>query len=338
MIGNDIIDVRYLGNKVALYDTRLAQRYPSSTLSIGLATSPGGTPDTVPLDRFVIGNNGLLVPATFGNLSTLGFSDAELRVRTFRHLGWTGASVVTQARNIGGWGTDGGTSVMADQTNSPDGTLTAELVTETAVTGTHNRYHIPAGARPTAGVSTWGCEIHLKQTSPAGVNKLRFQLQDGTGAKWARTVLDLRGMGSFDAIATSGFTSPTVEIEPVNNLWKRVRIVATTDADSTGIGILISLADDTGAISYLGTAGRGLYVTDAAIRPAGEIWIKDGYIRSAQSRVAELSTIHAAAPVGSEMWAIDGRNAGEGVGAGTGCPVWKRAAGWRMADGSAVAA
>lgn len=336
MVGNDIIDVRYVGNTVATYNTRLTNWHTDATLTVGIATC-GAAKGNTPVDRLVFGNLALNATATFSNLATLGLSDADVRARTVRHLGYTGASVATASGNLSSWGDDsaGTTTVSSNVTTAPDGTLTADKLEETALGGTKYRYHLVSR---TAGKATWTGRIWLKA---AERSRVVVKLQNSTGSSYAQVPVTLAaqagGAASLGTVTTANFTDAIAEIMPGPDLWFAVDVTATTDAASTGIGLLISLANDAGATTYTGVLGSGVYVGPSHFRPAGVVQMKDGLLLRPRFLVANLPP---SPQEGAEAYAINGRRSGEGVGAGTGCPVFADSAGaWRTHyDNTVVAA
>ena len=138
------------------------------------------------------------------------------------------------------------TNVTANAIAAPDGTVTAELLSEDSNSGTHIvRQNTPADVPQTAGKS-YVFSGYLKAGSRTKA-KLKFE----SGAHEAN--IDL----TAGTITNDGFDS--VSISDEGNGWFRFAAVETADVTNDPL-IQLALRNDSGASSYTGDGSSGLYV------------------------------------------------------------------------------
>ena len=150
------------------------------------------------------------------------------------------------------------TSITADQATSPDGTLNADLLSETAVNGQH--YINPASASVTSG-TTYSYSIFVKKgtgaTAPDWISFVMF-----TGGFGTRNVAFNVSTGSFGAV-TGSFTYSAQQFQ---DGWWRVAISAAAVASVTAGGVYLCFtnnANTASAPSYTGQTTSDVFVWGA---------------------------------------------------------------------------
>ena len=144
-----------------------------------------------------------------------------------------------------------------NSTTSPDGTLSADQLLDTAVAGTHVAIQtITKAASPI----TYTASIYLKPNVRTR-GELRVSDQSGNGV---RNTFNLSNgtIGTQVAFGT-GFTAVASTITSVGNGWYRMSLMATTNS-STTLGHEIYISDDSANPSYTGN-GSGFYVWGAQL-------------------------------------------------------------------------
>jgi hypothetical protein len=145
----------------------------------------------------------------------------------------------------------------ANSTTSPDGTLSADQLLDTAVSGTHVAIQtITKAASPI----TYTASIYLKPNVRTR-GELRVSDQSGNGV---RNTFNLSN-GTIGTQATfgTGFTAVASTITSVGNGWYRMSLMATTNS-STTLGHEIYISNDSANPSYIGN-GSGFYVWGAML-------------------------------------------------------------------------
>lgn len=141
-------------------------------------------------------------------------------------------------------------TATASGTTAPDGTSTAETLTETATSGTHYISH--TNSRPTgaADICAYG---HFKQSVLDRDIVLRISNTAG-GADYAEARLDLSA-GTVGAVTVGGTaTNGRAFVTSLGNGWYKVSVIARLPS-STSITAEAYMADSSGATSYTGTTG-----------------------------------------------------------------------------------
>jgi hypothetical protein len=164
-------------------------------------------------------------------------------------------NLVTQSNAINVWAgqTAVVTSANTSDTTAPDGTSTAEKISETTATSNHrvtsNLYPFVSGLTYTSSIfakaGTVGVVQIATSTGPFGTNAFaNFDLTNGV-------------------LGTVG-SSATATIASVGNGWYRCSITATCTASDTGSSTVISFANNsttaTRLLSYAGDTASNLYL------------------------------------------------------------------------------
>jgi hypothetical protein len=219
--------------------------YDPSDLSTLFQDPAGTTPVTAP------GNTvGLMLDKSKGGVGTNGASRRNLFERT-------------QEIDNAYWTKDGATTPTTNNI-APDGTATAETLAETATTGVHGTYRVPAGAL-VAGAYVFSCYLkqgtvryaHLLLNTSAGYSAATFDLQDGAVTK--------------NQTGGTGVTSPSAPtIVSVGDGWYRATITATTSANINAVGPLLSNSGTPtytsgGGVSYSGSTANNILIWGAQL-------------------------------------------------------------------------
>lgn len=170
-------------------------------------------------------------------------------------------NLILQSQTIdnGSW-QKGGVSVAANSTAAPDGTTTAEKVTEDGSAGNH---YFGQTAMTVVASSTNTFSIHLKP-----INRTRFQLMviDGGGSHYffARFNLSTAAVTSSGVGGSGTFTASTVE--SVGGGWYRISIAGIISS-ATSATAYVNLLDASGNPSFTGTSTDSVYPWGAQVEP-----------------------------------------------------------------------
>ena len=175
-----------------------------------------------------------------------------------------------------------GTTVVADQTTSPDGTQTADLLKEDNSSGSHfmfKDFNLSSG-------KTYTISVFAKSN---GANR-HLKYGDG-GVGWSS------GFNAFFDL-TNGTTSGsgTVAIDDVGNGWFRCSVTGTTSATTSRLIIYSTLSGTTG---YQGDNSSGIFLYGLQIEEDGFV---SAYIPTSGSTVTVPTTLNDT----SDVWDFDG--------------------------------
>jgi len=151
-----------------------------------------------------------------------------LQSQTFDNASWTLVNAI----------------ITADAVAAPNGNITGDKVSETAVTGAFIVYEF---VMPSGGTYTFS--VYAK-----AAERTKFALEFSSATPVA--IFDL------SAGTVSSTTDSTATITSVGNGWYRCSMTATLAAVSTSA---ISIRDASGNRSYAGTAGSGIYLWGAQL-------------------------------------------------------------------------
>lgn len=151
-------------------------------------------------------------------------------------------------------------TVTANATTSPDGTVNADkLVEDTTATNTHRVYQQASKA---ASSLTRTFSVYLKASERTFS---RITVADNIEGVTARVDIDLSA-GTIGAATVSGgstITSPSATISAAGSGWYRVTLTATFDATITSPGAFVFVCNALGGVSYTGDGSSGIFVWGA---------------------------------------------------------------------------
>lgn len=154
------------------------------------------------------------------------------------------------------------TTVTANATTSPDGTVDADkLVEDTTASSTHRIFQQVSKA---ASSLTLTFSVYLKASERT---LARLRVTDNIEAVFASIDIDLAAgtIGTALVAGGSSISSPSATILPAGNGWYRVTLTATLDATITTMGAFVFLRDGAGNISYTGDGTSGIFVWGAQL-------------------------------------------------------------------------
>jgi len=154
------------------------------------------------------------------------------------------------------------TTVTANATTSPDGTVNADkLVEDTTASSTHRIFQQASKA---ASSLTRTFSVYLKASERT---LARLRVTDNIEAVYAGIDIDLAAgtIGTASVAGGSSISSPSATILPAGNGWYRVTLTATLDATITSMGAFLFLCDGAGNISYTGDGTSGIFVWGAQL-------------------------------------------------------------------------
>ena len=179
-------------------------------------------------------------------------------------------------------------TITANATTSPDGTVDADkLVEDTTATATHRVFQ---QASKSASSVTRTFSVYLKAAERTFA---RVSISDNTEAVTARVDVDLSA-GTINTAAVFGGTSissPSASISLAGNGWYRVSITATFDATITNPGAFVFLCSAFGVISYTGNGTSGIFVWGAQWEDGSFATSYIPTVASQVTRTADVATI-----------------------------------------------
>ncbi len=175
----------------------------------------------------------------------------------------------TEQFNDALWAIDGlrafGSGSTVDATTAPDGTVTADLITENSDSGNHRIY---GGSTPIISGATYTTSIYVKNAVGSRYFALRANVATGVNG---HAIFDLQGQ-TYNV--SSSVLNPF--IDSVGNGWFRVgySFVAGTGALAAAVYYLsntnIAPAQNSTGVIYTGDNTSGVYIWGAQLVPANE--------------------------------------------------------------------
>jgi hypothetical protein len=154
-----------------------------------------------------------------------------------------------------------GSGSVVNATTAPDGTNTADLVTETTGTGNHYLF--------TAVFSDATTKTFSLCVKAAGRSKVRLTVGAAAVTQGVYAQADLLAGTITSATLISGaYTPVSSSIVNLGDGWYRCSVTVTTPATSH-VGY-IQLVDDSGQINYTGNGTSGLYIWGADLRATND--------------------------------------------------------------------
>ena len=224
--------------------------YDPSDLSTMFTTSAGTTPVAMPGGGAAVSVGRMLDKSGNGN-HAIAFNDTtarpELRARV---------NLLTYSEEFNLW-SSAGTTVSANATTAPDGTLTADKMVETATTGLHYRL--------VGSLTTQVASYTLSVSAKAAERKWLILWYSGSGGFEPYAYFDLE-----NGVIGNKSVSAVASILPQSNGFYRCQITITGQAISNASFVVsVSDADNNNPNqTYLGDSSKGIFVWGADLRPA----------------------------------------------------------------------
>ena len=177
-------------------------------------------------------------------------------------------------------------SVTANATAAPDGSITADKLVEDSTASATHRFDSSSVSFP-SGTATLSLFAKSNERS-------RLALQwDGTvsgAASSASCTFDLNAGTTGTPAATVNISSPVASIVRHANGWHRIILTATASASFTGT-VRVNLLDASGNISYTGDGSSGLYVWGAQLEAGASPTSYIPTTTAAATRSADVASI-----------------------------------------------
>jgi len=157
-------------------------------------------------------------------------------------------NLLTNSQDFAPW-SQGGTSTSANSTTAPDGTSTADLVTENG----NNSVHIVSIGPFVAGTNSWSASVYAK------ANGRNWILLEGIASNNFYAWFDL----STGSVGTAA-SGTTATIESVGNSWYRCKISKAISGGATS-SFRVYLANADNVTSYAGDGTSGVYLWGAQL-------------------------------------------------------------------------
>lgn len=197
-------------------------------------------------------NAGVLIPFASGEMRR---TDKGVLIEGAR----TNLALRSQEFDNASWSKSRAT-ITGNAAVAPDGTLTADKITEDNTAGaTHRVYQ---GFVKAAAETQYTYTVFLKAAERTFA---QIKLGDGSETDMARVDVNL----STGALGTPNgtFTGVSATTTTLANGWYRISLTATTDAEAA-VTCLVFIASALGTTSYNGDASSGIYVWGAQLEAA----------------------------------------------------------------------
>lgn len=197
-------------------------------------------------------------------------------------------NVCLQSQTLGTTWTTQASSVSADQTAAPDGTVTADLVTEDGTTAAHGVNQTITAASNVA----YAASVYVK---PNGRTWVRLFLDDSGGTNLLSGYFNCSGSGTVGTVANGGTgASAAGSIQALGNGWYRCVLRGTPSSVNTAsIRFLLRVTTADNTASHAGDSASGAYFWGAQVEAAANV---SSYI----------PTVAASATRGAETVALTG--------------------------------
>jgi hypothetical protein len=151
-------------------------------------------------------------------------------------------------------------TATADQTTSPGGTTTGDLLKEDGSAGTHVVFQNATTSAATSNTLT----VYAKSKERT---RIRLLMSD-TGANDVRADFDLSAQTTSNVTADGTGSSPVADITAAGSGWYRCRLTGIPAGAGATVRSHVYLLDASGNLSYTGDNASGLYVWGAQLEAA----------------------------------------------------------------------
>jgi hypothetical protein len=158
-----------------------------------------------------------------------------------------------------------GSGSVADATTAPNGTLTADRITENTATAQRFVNQSVSGI-PASSVITASCYVKFDSAN----RNFSLQITDAPSGGSGYAELYLTQGGVVTSPTPSSFTNRTATVENVGSGWYRVRLTITTAAVTT-ITTRLFIVSSVNAQSYTGDGTSGIYLWGAQLEQASTV-------------------------------------------------------------------
>ena len=158
-----------------------------------------------------------------------------------------------------------GSGSVTDATTAPNGTLTADRITENTATAQRFVSQGVSGI-PASSVITVSCYVKFDSAN----RNFSLQLTDAPSGGSGYAELYLTQSGVVTSPTPSSFTNRTATVENVGSGWYRVRLTITTAAVTT-ITTRLFIVSSANAQSYTGDGTSGLFVWGAQLEQSATV-------------------------------------------------------------------
>ena len=158
-----------------------------------------------------------------------------------------------------------GSGSVTDATTAPNGTLTADRITENTATAQRFVSQGVSGI-PASSVITVSCYVKFDSAN----RNFSLQLTDAPSGGSGYAELYLTQSGVVTSPTPSSFTNKTATVENVGSGWYRVRLTITTAAVTT-ITTRLFIVSSANAQSYTGDGTSGLFLWGAQLEQSATV-------------------------------------------------------------------
>jgi hypothetical protein len=195
-------------------------------------------------------------------------------------------------------------SITANATTSPDGTVNADKLVEDATAS--NTHLIVSNLPSLASGTVYTCTVFAKSAE-----RTNFAIQIGTGLEAFGALVPFAYF-NLNTVTTSSATSATATITAVGNNWYRCTLVTVAATATAATAVRLKLANATPSDSYTGDGTSGIYIWGAQLEAGA---FPTSYIPTAASQVTRTADVATMVGANFSNWynATEGTIYAEGI-------------------------